>query len=71
MKVQKFWMVYNPKGNPPRCTHSSRELAVFEAERLARHNPGEHFFVLESVSLRTMDSMVRVELDEQETDIPF
>lgn len=53
MNEREFWMVWNPDGRPPSVRHLSRISAVREAERLARSNPGECFYVLcaESVSM--------------------
>ncbi|MEM1289765.1 MAG: hypothetical protein AAGH60_15560 [Pseudomonadota bacterium] len=45
----KFWMVYNPLGRMPRYEHSSRGDADAEAQRLARENPGQKFFVLKAM----------------------
>ena len=44
-----FYLVWNP-GNTrnPRVQHPNRSLAVMEARRLAKENPGEEFVVLES-----------------------
>lgn len=46
-----FWMVWSPQGNPPRYQHPNADAAKAEAERLARANPGQEFFVLEAVSV--------------------
>ena len=42
----RFWMVWNPMGREPRHKHFSRSGANREAERLARENPQETFYVL-------------------------
>lgn len=65
----KFWMVWNPKRDTPAYQHHSHEAAVSEAERLARLNPGQRFYVLEATDLRVVDAMVRQTLDVLE--IPF
>ena len=44
----KFWMVVG-NGNSPKVRHATKSLAVQEAERLAKLNPGTNFYVVESV----------------------
>ncbi|HBG32061.1 MAG TPA: hypothetical protein DDW98_15790, partial [Gammaproteobacteria bacterium] len=53
---------WNPNGRSPTFRHPSEQNAVTEAERLARLNPGETFIVLESVSARRVDSMIRIDM---------
>ena len=43
-----FYLVWNPGNRNPRVRHPNRSLAVMEARRLARENPGQEFVVLES-----------------------
>lgn len=45
-----FWLVWNPKRNewPPSVRHATHTLALQEAMRLARINPGEEFIVLQA-----------------------
>ncbi len=43
---QKFWLVWNPAGGNPHHRHPNHELAVAEAEKLAKKQPGEIFYVL-------------------------
>lgn len=72
--MQQFWMVWCPNRNPPVYRHDCEAAAETEAERLARLNPGERFFVLEAVGLRCVDNMHRVSLrpgDPPGDDIPF
>ena len=49
MSNKAFYMVWNPSGAQPRHQHASLELAEKEAERLAKSNPGEYFYVLQAV----------------------
>ncbi len=63
-----FWMVWSPQGRPPTHRHQFHGLAVSEAERLARNNPGQQFFVLEATDLRELNYMKRVSLERP---IPF
>ena len=41
------YLVWNPEAKFPTVAHTSRESAVRESERLARENPGQHFYVME------------------------
>lgn len=61
----QFWMVWNPNRNPPMFMHATEVAAEAEAERLAKLNPGERFFVLEAIGLRVVDNMQRVDLRKQ------
>lgn len=63
-----FWMVWNPQRHALTYRHEQKRDAVMEAEKLARMNPGEQFFVLEATELRMVDDMKRVTL---ELPIPF
>ena len=44
----KYWMVHNGS-NPTNHKHTSKDLAIGEAARLARLHPGKKFWVLETV----------------------
>lgn len=46
MSEEQFWAVWNPAHGEPTVRHSSFEIAKAEAERLARFNPGQKFYVL-------------------------
>ncbi len=63
-----FWMVWNPMGRAPTFKHRTKGGAQLEAERLARLNRGETFFVLEAVS---MSKAVDVETTTLRMEIPF
>lgn len=65
MSGTRFWLVWNESGYPPRYRHDTEESAVREAERLARVNPGQNFYVLEAVALRVVDAMQRVDLRQE------
>jgi hypothetical protein len=45
-----FWMVWNQNGQAPTRVHHRRKSAVKEAERLARKQPSDRFFVLRAES---------------------
>lgn len=68
MKEAKFWMVWNPDGHAPVYKHESMDLAVCEAERLARLNSNTSFYVLESIEGRRVETLQRIEMVDQ---IPF
>jgi hypothetical protein len=57
------WRPYAPSRRP--------EEAQQDAERLARLSPGEHFHVLEAVSLTQKVDVRTVELTEEADEIPF
>lgn len=65
-----FWVVMNPQGNAPKFMHPSESAATIEAERLARENPGQVFYVMESICGRIVDDMQRIQLRQQD-EIPF
>lgn len=48
---KKIWVVYNPNGRAPHYKHTSFESAKQEAKRLARQNPDQRFYVMESVAM--------------------
>lgn len=57
-----FWLVWSPTGQkPPSYSHTSIESATAEAERLSIAHPGKVFVVLEAVTARHVDSMVRTQ----------
>lgn len=62
-----FWTVWNPKRDTPTVAHSSEESATREAERLARANKGEQFFVMQATACRFVDDMHRVPMCAQPT----
>lgn len=53
--MSEFWMVWNPENRQPRVRHHLEILAVNEAERLARANPGQQFFVLRATSVSKVE----------------
>lgn len=46
----QFWMVWCEDGGSLRVKHYNKQLAVAEAERLAKLNPGQVFFVLKATA---------------------
>lgn len=49
--AEGFFLVWNPARNVPTVRHPTREAATFEAERLARQQPGDQFFVLRACTV--------------------
>ncbi len=69
MDNETFWMVWSPQGQAPTRKHLTRASAVTEAERLARLNAGNEFYVLQAIEGRRVDGMQRVHL--QGPEVPF
>lgn len=67
----QFWMVWNPAGNVPRVQHASFDKASLEAERLARANKGQRFYVLEAVSYCLTNDVSHVRLGKVDEEMPF
>ena len=63
-----FYLVWRPDGpTNPQYRHDSVTHATIEAERLAREHQGKRFYVLESVLMRQVDNMTRVDLRAEHT----
>ncbi len=45
-RSEPFWMIYGLGKSAPSFIHDTYESAVAEAERLARVDPGTHFYIL-------------------------
>lgn len=61
---KKFWVVWKENGtNPPRKRHTTRELAVAEAERLASIETSGIFYVLEAVAKAARVAVVSSNID--------
>jgi len=63
MEKTPFYLVWNSGGFPPSYKHPTRVCAEIEAERLARDNPGQHFYVLEPTHRFVKSEMVITEFD--------
>ena len=70
LQQQSFWMVWHVDGFAPQKRHATLEVAVAEAERLARLNKGQTFVVLKAVCARRADDLIRIDLDPDAA-IPF
>lgn len=66
-----FWMVWRHNGNTPTYQHQDKASAVLEAQRLAKNNPGETFFVLKTTAAFVADLQPVKELKIVKDDIPF
>jgi hypothetical protein len=66
-----FWMVWSERGHAPTYKHDSNRSATSEAERLARTNPGERFYVLRAMRYVERHDVIRVELNIGDEEIPF
>jgi hypothetical protein len=64
----EFFLVWNENGYPPKFQHETLHSATQEAERLARANRGQRFYILRALELRVVDDMKRVVLGDG---IPF
>lgn len=52
INLDKFWLVWSPMGRTsPSVRHLTIDTANTEADRLAKLNPGQGFFVLTAESL--------------------
>jgi len=68
MKMNKFWVVWNPNAGAPTFRHPTREQALAEAERLAARNPNAAFVVLEALTVSRAKTVVTETLSEA---LPF
>ena len=67
MPQETFWMVWNEGNRAPTVKHQSEEMAEKEAERLARVNPGQKFYVIQSVKVCSLRDVVW----ERTQEVPF
>lgn len=63
---QVFYVVWNPARNAPVARHPTRHAARAEAERLARKQPGDRFYVLGALSLSQVPSITSALIDDDE-----
>lgn len=71
-KASGFYVVWNPARGAPTVRHRTRPAAAEEAERLARSNPGQTFFVLATVAVAEVPVPVALrELEPVDMGIPF
>lgn len=67
----KFWMVWREGSPTTNHRHLSRADADAEAERLAKINPGECFYVLKTVGAVAADHPPVRRLKLTQDDVPF
>jgi hypothetical protein len=65
---ESFYVVWNPRGGNPRVRHDYEGQAEQEAERLARENPGQQFYVLRATKFYERNDIRCVQLNER---MPF
>jgi hypothetical protein len=56
--MDRFWMIWSPAGRAPMVQHDSPNKARAEAERLARANPGQQFYVLEAQGVCQLQDVI-------------
>lgn len=69
--MNKFWMVWREGSRTVTYKHETEKSARQEAERLARENPGEKFYVLESSDCCMKYDVFWASLLDKNGDIPF
>jgi len=47
--MKTFWMIWNKGNRGPTIQHPTENAARSEAERLARFNPGQKFYLLSAI----------------------
>lgn len=68
MSEKQFYLVWNLQRSVPTCQHWSHQTAMQEAERLARQNPGQRFYVVAATHFVERSDLRVVELDPE---LPF
>lgn len=71
MNAPPFFVVWREGGNVPRFRHNDITSAENEAERLAKANPGEPFFVLMPTAVFCERRVTVERFDVLATEIPF
>lgn len=64
-----FYLVWNPERSVPSFKHLSSHDAIAEAKRLARTNPDQTFYVMETVVGFSVNNLQEIKF--QRDDIPF
>lgn len=71
----RVYCVFNPNGQAPYFVHGSYDGAKDEAKRLARLNPDQKFYVMESVGMAVKHDVAFYAYADngsvQEDEIPF
>jgi len=66
-----FYVVWNPAGCAPVYQHATYDLALAEAKRLARCNPGNEFIVLGAMMVCVRSDVSIEQFDTSRLEIPF
>lgn len=64
-----FWLVWDPNGNAPTVKHETQKSAENEAERLARLNPNQCFYVLMPTCEIKRNDLIITRFENE--DVPF
>jgi hypothetical protein len=65
--MRQFWMIFNEGNRGPAVQHYEESDARREAERLARNNRGQKFYVLKTVDCCRVNDIAWA----SENEIPF
>lgn len=57
-----FWTVWNPARSAPQVRHNSEGEARAEAERLARQQPNDSFYVMQALTVSQQITVVTTPL---------
>ena len=68
---QSFWLVWNPKREVPTHRHNTKQSAINEAERLARLQRGDTFYILQAVQAISISDIQRIELGDYRGPQPY
>ena len=59
-KESTIFFVWNPNGGQWKKKHETCEAAQFEAERLAKEQPGQRFYVLAAIGVAFVEAYPKV-----------
>ena len=62
-QTHPFFMVWCPERGQPTVKHYDEKNAYAEAERLARNNPSNHFYILRSIAIAKKVDVQITEMD--------
>ncbi len=58
----RFWLVWNPNGRNPQFMHANFDSVRLEAQRLARLNPGQRFYMVEVIGYAEVQDPLKTEI---------
>lgn len=72
-EIDKFWLVWRAGSPMTKFRHFEKQSAVGEAERLARQNPGETFYVLKTTAAveAELPPVTHYKLTKESDELPF